>query len=85
MSFTYRQGPVAAFLTWNVHRQAHQDKAPIRFNLPVASGVAPESHHSVEDGFFKLTLPGDSGTLTFPMARPGAPVESVFKQRILHV
>ncbi|MDB5048495.1 MAG: hypothetical protein JWO30_1566 [Fibrobacteres bacterium] len=85
VSFTLRQGPVAAFLTWNVQRKPHQDKAPIRFNLPAASGLAPEFPHPVEDGFYRLTLPGDSGTMTFPTARLNqAPAGIVFTQRIQH-
>ncbi|HKP95988.1 MAG TPA: hypothetical protein VJ385_09555 [Fibrobacteria bacterium] len=84
VSFTLKQGPVAAFLAWSVHRQAHQDKAPILFNLPVSSGLAPEAPHPIEDGCYRLALPGDSGTMTFPTARPNAPAGTPFKQRIQH-
>jgi hypothetical protein len=86
VSFSLRQGPVAAFLTWNVHRQAHQDPAPMRFSLPLASGLAPEARHPVEAGCYRITLPGDSGTMTFPLARvqPAGPLESPVQQRIQH-
>jgi hypothetical protein len=84
VSFSLKQGPVAAHLTWSVHREAHQDKAPLRFNLPVSSGLAPAFSHPVEDGCYRLTLPGDSGTLVFPTARPEAAAANALKQRIQH-
>jgi hypothetical protein len=85
VSFTFKQGPVAAFLTWNVQRRPHQDKAPIRFNLPAVSGLAPDFPHPIENGLYKLTLPGDSGTMAFPTARLNqAPADIVFTQRIQH-
>ncbi|MDQ3003657.1 MAG: hypothetical protein M3Y08_20665 [Fibrobacterota bacterium] len=85
VSFTLRQGPVAAFLTWSVHRQSPQDTAPLQFNLPVASGLAPETPHPIEDGAYRFILPGDSGTMTFSTARPGeTQAENPLKKRIQH-
>ncbi len=85
VNFSLKQGPVAAFLTWSVHRKAHQDAAPIQFNLPAASGLAPEFPYPITDGFYRLVLPGDTGNLTFPTARAqAAQTGNPGKQRIQH-
>lgn len=85
VSFAVRQGPVAAHLTWNVRRESHQPPAPMRFSLPLASGLAPEFPCPIEAGCFRIALPGDSGSFTFPSARrvdPGARFS--VQQRISH-
>jgi hypothetical protein len=69
VSFAVRQGPVAAHLTWNVRRAPHQPAAPVRFSLPLASGLTPEFPCLVEAGCFRIPLPGDSGSFIFPSAR----------------
>jgi hypothetical protein len=97
VSFALRQGPVAAFLTWSVHRMPHQDQAPIRFSLPLASGLAPEADYPIENGCYRILLPGDAGTMAFPTARGAAsgsgpagqgpetePGAEPFKQRTQH-
>ncbi len=86
VSFTVRQGPVAAHLSWNVQRASHQPVAPIRFSLPTISGLAPEFPCPIEAGCYRIDLDGDSGSLIFPSARrsePAAPNPSA-QQRILH-
>jgi hypothetical protein len=85
VSFTLRQGPVAAFLTWSVHRKSHQPPAPMRFSLPVASGLAPAFPCAVEAGCYRIQLDGDSGSLVFPTARPADPTAAAFsRQRTQH-
>jgi hypothetical protein len=76
---------VAAHLSWSVSRAPHQPAAPLRFNLPLASGLAPEFPCPVEAGCFRIDLAGDSGSLTFPSARRGeSAAGQPSQQRILH-
>jgi hypothetical protein len=85
VSFAMRQGPVAAHLTWNVRRAPHQMAAPLRFSLPLASGLAPEFPCPVEAGCFRIALDGDSGSFTFPSARRAEPAaHPSSQQRISH-
>ncbi len=71
VGFAVRQGPVAAHLTWSVHRKPHQTPAPMIFCLPLSSGLAPLFPCPVENGCFRIALPGDSGSMTFPTSRVG--------------
>ena len=57
------------------------------FSLPLASGLAPDGRHPIENGCYRITLPGDSGNLIFPTARgaAGTPPEGAsVPQRIQH-
>lgn len=81
VSYTVRQGPVAAFLTWSVHRAPHQPPAPIRFSLPVASGLAPEFPCPVDGGCYRVPLAGESGSVTFPTARPADPTTAAYSRK----
>jgi hypothetical protein len=69
VSFAVRQGPVAAHLAWSVRRAPHQPAAPLRFSLPLASGLAPGFPCPVEGECYQIPLSGDAGNLTFPSAR----------------
>ncbi|MBW8890003.1 MAG: hypothetical protein JF616_19785 [Fibrobacteres bacterium] len=86
VNFTLRQGPVAGHLSWTVRRAPHQPAAPLYFNLPLASGLAPEFPCPVESGSYRIALTGDTGSLIFPSARraESAAGPGPSQQRILH-
>ncbi len=83
VNFTLRQGPAAAFLTWSIYRKPHQEIVPLRFSLPVLTGLAPQEAHPIENGSYRILLTGDAGSMTFPTAqRMHLPKENSHQPRI---
>jgi hypothetical protein len=84
VSYAVRQGPVAAHLSWSVRRAPHQPAAPLTFRLPFTSGLAPDFPCPRDGDGYRVPLSGDSGSLTFPSARPSEAAAALTQPRILH-